>query len=141
MRRPLPRLATLLAVAALGAACSGGDTTTPSSDAAPTAAEAPAATAASGAVDAEIKDFVFVPADLEVAVGTTVTWTNRDRFGHTVTSGPPGEPTGAFDLVLGLTNDADTTGMTASHTFDEAGTFEFFCRYHPSMVGTITVTG
>ena len=32
-------------------------------------------------------------------------------------------------------------GDTFEHTFDAAGTFDYICAIHPSMKGTITVTG
>ena len=60
-----------------------------------------------------ISGFAFAPASLEVAVGTTVTWTNEDGTQHTVTAGD-----GSFDSgALGQ-------GDTFSQTFDTAGTFE-----------------
>ncbi len=150
MTSPSPRLrvvGALLAASLLGAAC--GSDTTDTTDTAPatdtassdTTSGTDTAPTASGSLDAAIKDFMFVPADLTVTTGTTITWTNEDRFGHTVTAGGPGAETGEFDLVLGLTSDSDTTGLMESYTFDTAGTFDFYCRYHPSMKGTVTVTG
>ncbi len=32
-------------------------------------------------------------------------------------------------------------GDSFEFTFDEPGTFEYRCNFHPSMTGTITVTG
>jgi plastocyanin len=66
---------------------------------------------------------------IEVAVGTTVTWTNNDSAPHTVTqSGGGGFQSGAINQ-----------GGTFSFTFDTAGTFDYFCEFHPNMTGTITV--
>ncbi len=51
----------------------------------------------------------------------------------TSTSGAPGVQTDGFDSpTLG-------NGAECSHTFTEAGTFAYFCRFHPSMTATITV--
>jgi plastocyanin len=78
-----------------------------------------------------IQDFAFGPADLTVAVGDTVTWTNNDSAPHTVTSssGPTSFDSGNL-----------ATGGTFSFTFDTAGTYAYFCEIHPDMTGTITVT-
>lgn len=133
MHRTSLRFAALaLSAGLLGAACSSSD----SADTSP----APGATAAAGQATATVLNFAFDPIDLEVPVGTTVTWTNEDRFGHTVTSGTPDSPTGEYELVLGELTDGDTSGMTGSQTYETAGTFEYFCRYHPNMVGTVIVT-
>ncbi len=97
---------------------------------APAAAPAPAPAApAPAAVAATIKDFSFK--DLEVAKGTTVTWTNQDPASHTVTADD-----GSFDSGLATPL---KQGATFSHTFTEAGTFAFHCQIHPSMQGTVTV--
>ncbi len=92
-----------------------------------TTAAAPAA-AGDGAVT--IKDFAFAPGDATVAAGTTVTWSNNDNATHRIKSGD-----GSFDSK-DLKN-----GDTFEHKFDTAGTFEYVCGIHPSMKGTITVTG
>lgn len=67
---------------------------------------------------------------LVVSVGTTVTWTNNDSAPHTVSS-----TTGVFES--GNLNQ----GQTFSFTFDQAGTFPYFCRIHgaASMSGVIQV--
>lgn len=76
----------------------------------------------------------FTLEDLTVSVGTTVTWTNQDRATHTATSGTPRSRSGVWDSGnLGL-------GGQFSFTFTEAGTFQYFCRIHNSMTGTVTVT-
>lgn len=78
--------------------------------------------------------FRFQPGTLEVEAGTAVTWRNQDAILHTVTHGTPGEPAGSFDHEL-----ADK-GTSASVTFDEPGTFPYFCARHPeAMLGEITV--
>lgn len=82
--------------------------------------------AASAAV--EISGFAFSPSNLAVAKGTTVTWTNKDSVGHTVTSG-------SFD------SGTVPNGGTFSFTFTQDGTYGYHCSIHPSMTGTITVTG
>lgn len=77
--------------------------------------------------------FKFRPDRLEVKAGTRVTWTNQDDIGHTVTSGTPGTPDGAFDFRLA------GKGATASREFTRPGVFPFFCDRHRAMRGEIHV--
>jgi plastocyanin len=128
-----PRLAALFIPVMLAiAACSGGSTAAPSvpASSAPSAAASAApsapAPAASGAVS--IASFSFQPAALTVSAGTTVTWTNNDSAGHTVTADD-----GSFK------SDTLAKGATFSQTFDTPGTFAYHCSIHPSMTGTVTV--
>lgn len=85
-------------------------------------------------VQATIKLFMFNPEPLEVKAGTTVVWTNQDNIEHSVTSGTAPTPDGSFDSEL------FTQGKTYEFTFAEPGAFTYFCKRHPSMVGTVTVT-
>jgi plastocyanin len=81
-----------------------------------------------------VKQFQFMPAELVVKAGTTVTWTNQDQILHTATSGAmPGRADGHFDGPM------DGPGNSFSFTFDEPGTYPYFCSRHNSMVGKITV--
>ena len=81
----------------------------------------------------EIADFAFDPADLEVKVGDTVTFTNSDDATHTATA-EDGDPT-MFDT--GDIKSGDDAGVT----FDEAGDYEYECSIHDYMKGTIHVMG
>lgn len=70
----------------------------------------------------------FVPERLEVAVGDTITWTNRDFVPHSVTaagakieSGDLGEG-GSFTLVA-----------------RQAGEIAYICRLHPMMRAVVVV--
>ena len=76
----------------------------------------------------------YIPADITINAGDTVEWTNSDTAAHTVTGGSPAEgPSGVFDssLVMG--------GAVYSFTFEEAGSYDYFCMVHPWMVGSVTV--
>jgi len=79
----------------------------------------------------EIVDFSFGPKEATVAVGDTLTWANLDSAVHTVT--------GKENELL-LSDDLDQDA-TYEVTFEEAGTFEYVCKFHPNMQGTITVEG
>jgi plastocyanin len=74
--------------------------------------------------------------DITVAAGTTVTFQNDDDTEHSVTNGTDGTP--ADNAVF----DEDVeAGESVEVTFDEAGTFDVTCRYHPTMQMTVTVEG
>ncbi|MGD9998391.1 MAG: cupredoxin family copper-binding protein [Ilumatobacteraceae bacterium] len=90
----------------------------------------PAAAAPDARADSvAIAGFAFTPARLTVPVGATVTWTNGDRFAHSVDA--------ADDSFVSEPLDQ---GTSFSHTFDAAGTFAYICGIHPSMAGTVVVT-
>jgi len=74
-----------------------------------------------------IDNFTFTPAQLNLKVGDTVTWTNHDDIPHTVVSA------GKFRSKA-----MDTDG-TFSFTFTAAGDYQYFCSLHPHMTGTIKV--
>ena len=81
----------------------------------------------------------FSPYPININVGDTVTWTNRDAQPHTVTSGTPaGGPDGNFDSSPGFTTLINAQG-TFSHTFEEAGEFPYYCALHPNQIGTVIV--
>jgi len=86
-----------------------------------------------GAVQVSIKLFSFNPGVIEVPVGTKVVWTNGDAIEHSVTSGVPGTPGGAFDSGF------FTEGQTWSFTFDEPGEYPYFCKRHNFMRGVVKV--
>jgi len=75
----------------------------------------------------------FIMADTWVSPGSTVTWINNDAAAHTVTSGSNATADGKFDS--GLIN----PGKTFTYTFEEEGTYQYFCMVHPWMTGIVTV--
>ena len=101
--------------AAVLAACGGR--------AAPTAADAAVASSVS------IKGFTYQPNPLSVRKGTTITWTNNDPTIHTISAEDNSFDSGTFK------QDA-----TFRITTTKAGSYPYFCRTHPFMRGTLTVT-
>ena len=81
----------------------------------------------------------YDPMDLTVSVGTTVRWTNNDSVAHTVTSGTSDGTIGTSDGIFD--SSFMNSGDTFEYTFTEPGTYTYFCRPHPWMRGTVTVTG
>lgn len=84
-------------------------------------------------VTLDIKLFRYQPQTVEVPVGTTIVWTNRDDIEHTVTSKEDVPPELRFD------SGPFGQGEAFGHTFTAAGEYPFICSLHPSMGGTIRV--
>jgi plastocyanin len=75
-----------------------------------------------------IADFAFSPKELDVKVGSKVTWTNTDGTTHSVVADD-----GSFK-----SQDLDQ-GATFTTNFSTPGTFTYVCGIHGSMKGTIVV--
>jgi plastocyanin len=124
------RVFLVSAFALLAAACGSSDSTT-----SPTPTPTPAPVTAGSGTPITIPtgaqtlgNRAFSPDAVDVAVGTTVTWTNTDSITHTSTSNGAGWDSGAI-----------APRAQFSFTFQNAGTFPYHCAIHPGMVGTITV--
>jgi plastocyanin len=115
--------AALLATAAIAGGAAVGGCGSGDEDATATAATQAAST---GAV--EIADFAYGPQRITVDAGTEVTWTNSDDAAHTATADD-----GSFD-----TGDLDK-GDARNVTFEKAGSFTYYCRFHPFMKATVEV--
>jgi nitrite reductase (NO-forming) len=79
----------------------------------------------------------YDPSPTNVAVGTTVTWTNNDATLHTVYSGTPDDSANSGKLFQSTYM---AKGQTFEHKFDTAGTFDYYCTLHPFMLGKIVVS-
>jgi plastocyanin len=101
--------------AMVGAAACGGD------DAAPEAS-------GSTETSIDIADFEFDPDAVTVEAGTEVSWTNSDDAPHTATADDESFDTGDLDR-----------GDSGRVTFDQPGTFSYYCRFHPFMKATVEV--
>jgi plastocyanin len=89
---------------------------------------APSGQATVNATEAEIRALKFTQERIEIAVGTTVRWTNNDQLQHTVTAND-----GSWDS--GLIN----PGGSWTHTFTQPGEFALHCTPHPFMKGVVVV--
>jgi len=98
-------------------------------DAGPATPVAPAATAEAMAATVDIADFMFTPGELEIEVGTSVTWTNQDQSDHTVTA----EDDTFNSRIL-------NQGDSFDQRFDDAGSYPYICALHPFMKGSIVVS-
>ena len=77
----------------------------------------------------EIKEYLFVPANVTIAAGTKVTWVNRDEVPHTIDDSNKLFHSAALD-----------TDEAYSYTFTTPGTYQYGCRLHSQMMGTVVVT-
>jgi plastocyanin len=90
--------------------------------------------AGSGVPGCDETNECFLPYDATIGVGGTITWSNDDSAAHTVTSGVVADgPDGLFDSSIFM------AGSTFEFTFDEAGTYDYFCMVHPWMTGIVNV--
>ena len=77
----------------------------------------------------------FLPLNLEVVRGTTVTWQNQDDIGHTIQSQD------SHGNIISLFNSGLLkTGDTFSYKFDKPGVYHYFCTIHPWRIGIVTVS-
>ena len=79
----------------------------------------------------------YVPSEITVSSGTSVTWTNDDATIHTVTEGIPQGGAGSTPAF-----DSSIIAPTAiwENTFDTVGEFNYYCSLHPFMTGKVTVS-
>jgi plastocyanin len=83
-----------------------------------------------GPLGLDIAGFAYCPATHTVAVGAEVVWTNADLAPHTVTyDGPDGM----------VDSGSMAQGQSWSTRFEHAGTYRYYCRFHPGMSATIVV--
>lgn len=118
LRSPLVGVALLVALALTACGTSDGEGTTTTA--------APGGDSPSVVIDG----FDFDPRSIAINVGDTVTWENAQGVAHTSSSIDGNWNSGSI-----------ATGETFEHTFDSAGTFNYFCSIHPTMLGTVEVSG
>ncbi len=94
----------------------------------------PAAWAQGREVTVRMEDNFFDQANITVEPGTTVTWVQSGDNAHTTTS---------YDGLWDSGMIEGGTDGTFSFTFEEPGTYDYFCIPHESMgmIGSVTVTG
>lgn len=86
--------------------------------------------------DVEMRDNEFLPRNITIAVGDTITWHSRSNNDntHTATADDADDPN-AFD-----TGDVEPGDTSSAVRFDTAGVVRYHCEHHSTMTGTITVT-
>lgn len=82
-------------------------------------------------VGVKIEKMEFVPQNVKIKVGTTVTWINMEKYNnHSV----------YFQQESLPESDRLFPGETWQRTFDKPGLFPYICGPHPHMTGTVEVT-
>lgn len=87
--------------------------------------------AATPTTSIRIADFDYAPDPATVKAGSPIAIANADKAPHTLTE-EGGSPSFDSDTIKG--------GKSGSVTFREPGTFKYYCVFHPTMKGTVTVT-
>ncbi len=77
-----------------------------------------------------IGNFAFIPANVEVPVGTRLTWSNDDDVPHTIV---------CTDAGLAIKSPPLDTDQKYTTVLEKPGTYRYFCSLHPHMTGTIVV--
>ena len=85
-------------------------------------------TAHAGEVTIKIDNFIFTPASVTIKPGDTVTWVNGDDIPHSI-----------VDKNTKFRSKPLDTNDKFSMVFNEAGTVDYFCGFHPHMLGEIIV--
>ena len=70
----------------------------------------------------------FIPSEITVVPGTTVTWVNKETMPHTV-----------VDLNKGFRSKTLVKDASFSFTFTTAGDYSYLCSIHPNMKGKVIV--
>nr|WP_238179647.1 cupredoxin domain-containing protein [Methylobacterium oxalidis] len=91
-------------------------------------AACPVSSAVAETIQIRVEDLGFVPAQVSAHVGDTVEWVSRDFVAHTATARD-----GRWDVAI----PADGKGRI---TLTRAGAVAYYCRYHPGMIGSISIT-
>lgn len=93
--------------------------------------------------DVDVVDNAFEPQAFETEAGATVVWDQTGENPHSVTSEDDGAEFDSHpNCSFTSTDQCMGQGDTFSHTFDDPGTYEYFCRIHQDvgMTGTIEVS-
>ena len=125
------RVVLALTILALASACGGYSAPAPSPAPAPAPTPTPGGSSSSVLIPVSAESLgnrAFMPDELDIAPGSTVTWMNTDAVSHTSTSDGASWTSGTL-----------APGRQFSFTFQAAGTFPYHCSIHPGMVGRIVV--
>jgi plastocyanin len=94
----------------------------------PSFAEDPGNAGAGPVASVSIDHFTFIPSEITVAPGTTVTWVNNEDMRHTV-----------VDQNKGFRSKTLVKDAAFSFTFTTAGEYSYVCSIHPNMKGKVVV--
>lgn len=78
----------------------------------------------------EMRNFEFSPRRVELSVGDTVVWVNRDAAPHAVA-----------DSIGRWSSGEVAAGAEWRHVAAAPGSHSYVCAYHPSMRGVLIIRG
>ena len=79
-------------------------------------------------IQISMENLVISPAEATAKVGDTIEWINKDIFVHTATA-----RSGDWDVTM-------PPKKTVTLVLKKVGTMDYYCRFHPNMKATLTVT-
>jgi plastocyanin len=85
------------------------------------------ATAQAATVRVTVTKLAFEPAQVSARVGDTIEWVNADFLAHSATGRNK-----EWDVFL-------APNKSAHVTLTQPGEIDYYCRFHPNMVGHISV--
>jgi plastocyanin len=74
-----------------------------------------------------MENLVISPAEASVKVGDTIEWINKDIFAHTATA-----RNGDWNVTI-------PPKTTVTSVLKNAGSIDYYCRFHPNMKATLVV--
>ncbi len=78
-------------------------------------------------VQLTMENLEIAPVEVSAKVGDTIEWVNKDILAHTATA-----KNGDWDVML-------PPKKSGTLVLKKAGTFEYYCRFHPNMKAVLTV--
>ena len=78
-------------------------------------------------IQISMENLEIMPAQASARVGDTIEWSNKDVLAHTATA-----RNGDFDVML-------PPKKSGTLVVKKAGTFEYYCRFHPNMKAMLNV--
>jgi plastocyanin len=79
-------------------------------------------------IQVTIDKLVYAPTEVTAKVGDTIEWVNKDILAHTATA-----TNKDWDVMI-------ASKQTGRLVLKKAGSFDYFCKFHPNMTGRVTVT-
>jgi len=85
---------------------------------------------------------VFVPDEITICAGDTVTWTNNKGGPHNVVFDEEAIPDGVDQASISMDDQLGEEGATFSKKFDKKGSYSYYCEPHrgAGMLATLTVS-
>lgn len=87
-----------------------------------------ASAASAETIRIEMENLGYKPSAVSAHVGDTIEWTNTDFLAHTATSRDK-----KWDVML-------YPKKVGRIVLKQAGDIEYYCRFHPNMIGRISVS-